>query len=325
MFSSKRPSFTGLLAAAVAVSATPGYAQDRQEEEPRVMRAWEAQGSEAQDVVVQEEAPDEDFEYSDQNVIVVQGYRKQQIRSHVYQTLDVDSGQLSRREGKFCPRIVNFPEEYLMRIENLVRENAAKAGIDVEDRPCLADAFAIFAREPSKFIAGVDKAYPGVFDSLYKPEKTRLMEEERAVYSWSLELTMDKYGQPFLTDPPQVADIDIGRLTRNVRRDISGTYLVIDIDRTEGMTLRQLADFITMHMLIDFTERATRDAADDSILRLFEIDDPRQAPLAMSPMDAALIEAIYAQPNNNVSARMMRGRITDYIAKKLRDDGLEIE
>ena len=42
----------------------------------------------------------------------------------------------------------------------------------------------------------------------------------------------------------------------------------------------------------------------------------------MSPMDLALVEAFYAQPRNDRSARVQRGRITDYIVAKLESQGL---
>lgn len=273
---------------------------------------------------VTDDAPDEEFTYAEDNVIVVTGYRREEVRKHVVRTLDRDGRQLSRREDPFCPRIVNFPGEYAARIEALIRANAQKANIELAPENCAADAFAIFVREPQEFLAGVEKAYPSVFDSLYSPERRRLIKADTPVYSWSMEITYDRYGRQLFGTPPQLQGVDISRLTSNVRRDIAGTYLVMDLDLTENMTLQQLADFITIHMVLDLREKATEDAAEDSILHLFEYSDPSEAPPSMSPMDFALIEALYAQPRNDVSAAVQNGRIIDHIVAKLENEGIDV-
>lgn len=256
------------------------------------------------------------------DVIVVQGYKRKDVAQHVWRVIDVDSDQLARREGPFCPRVVNFPPDYTDILEKLIRRNAEKAGVEVETQPCLANAFAVFARDPQDFMQSVYKAHPIVMQSLNSPERRRLVKGDTDVYSWSLKVTKDRYGGTLLGDPPSYNGFDISRLTTNVRHDILATYVVMDIDRTAGMTLQQLADFITLHMLIDFRQDAAQNSAPDSILHLFEYDDPQDAPQEMSPMDAALIEAIYAQVRNDRTARVQRGHITDYIMAKLKKEGL---
>ena len=256
------------------------------------------------------------------NEIVVTGYRREEIRNHVYEVIDVDADQLARREEPFCPRVVNFPEEYLPIIERLIRENARKANVPLAPEECLADAFAVFARDPQAFTKAVYEDYPSYFDSLNRPERRRMIAEEQPVYTWTLKVLRDRYGGTLPGDPPRISGVDISRLTRNVRQDIEGTFVIIDIDRTRNMTLQQLADFIFLNMVIDFKEDARENSAPDSILHLFEHADPIDAPQDMSPMDLALVEAFYAQPRNDRSARVQRGRITDYIVAKLESQGL---
>jgi hypothetical protein len=256
------------------------------------------------------------------NEIVVTGYRREEIRSHVYEVIDVDADQLARREEPFCPRVVNFPEEYLPIIERLIRENARRVNVPLAGPDCLADAFAVFARDPQAFTRAVYEDYPSYFESLNRPERRRMIAEEQPVYTWTLKVLRDRYGGALPGDPPRISGVDISRLTRNVRQDIEGTFVIIDIDRTRNMTLQQLADFIFVNMVIEFKEDARENSAPDSILHLFEHDDPVDAPQNMSPMDLALVEALYAQPRNDRSARVQRGRITDYIVAKLEREGL---
>ena len=273
-----------------------------------------------QDAVAQSELERRDPSQS--NEIVVTGYRREEIRNHVYHVIDVDADQLARREEPFCPRVVNFPSEYLPIIEQLIRESARKANVPLAAPDCLADAFAVFARDPQAFTEAIYDEYPSYFESLNRPERRRMIAQQQPVYNWTLKVLRDNYGGTLPGDPPQISGVDISRLTRNVRQDIEGTFIVIDIDRTENMTLQQLADFIFLNMVIEFKEGAREKSANDSILHLFEFDDPLDAPQDMSPMDFALVEALYAQPRNDRSARVQRGRITDYIVTKLEREGL---
>lgn len=259
---------------------------------------------------------------SESNEIVVTGYRREEIRNHVFEVIDVDADQLARREEPFCPRVVNFPEEYLPIIEKLIRENARKANVPFAPADCLTDAFAVFARDPQAFTQAIYQDYPSYFESLNRPERRRMIAEEQPVYNWTLKVLRDRYGGSLPGDPPRVSGVDISRLTRNVRQDIEGTFVIIDIDRTRNMTLQQLADFIFINMVIEFKEGARENSAPDSILHLFEYENPIDAPQDMSPMDFALVEALYAQPRNDRSARVQRGRITDYIVAKLEREGL---
>ena len=274
-------------------------------------------------VIAQQDTSDlERRDPAEANEIVVTGYRREEIRNHVFQVIDVDADQLARREEPFCPRVVNFPKEYLPIIERLIREDARKAGVPLAEPNCLADAFAVFARDPQAFTRAIYEEYPSYFDSLNRPERRRMINEVQPVYNWTLKILRDRYGGALPGDPPRISGVDISRLTRNVRQDIEGTFVVIDIDRTENMTLQQIADFIFVNMVVDFKEGARENSALDSILHLFEYDDPLNAPQDMSPMDLALIEALYAQPRNDRSARYQRGRITDYIVTKLEREGL---
>ncbi|TMM47324.1 hypothetical protein [Qipengyuania marisflavi] len=280
--------------------------------------------TEQQAVTAQNSDP-EDFNTRNEdesNFIIVTGYRRSDVRGHVYAVFDVNGDQIDRREEPFCPRVVNFPIEYLPILEKLIRANAAKAGVPLASEDCLAEAFAIFARDPQQFTQAVRKKYPTAFSSLTLGDQKTLIEQDRPVYSWALKVLRDRFGGDVAGDPPQIFGVDISRLHRNVRHDIEGTYLVMDIDRTANITLQQLADFIFLNMVVEFRKKGMEKSAPDSILHLFDYDNPLDAPPDMSPMDFALVEAFYAQASNDRSARMQRNRITDHIMAKLEGDGL---
>jgi hypothetical protein len=106
-----------------------------------------------------------------------------------------------------------------------------------------------------------------------------------------------------------VRNANSSRVTSNVRYDIMTSFAAIDIGKTPGRTLRQLADYATMNLMLDLSRDAAHKAAPESILSLFNVADPEAAPQQMSAMDKGALRGLYAQKKNNVSAAVQRGRM----------------
>lgn len=256
--------------------------------------------------------------------IVVEGQRNE-IRESIRQLLQQDSAQLARFEEDFCPIVIGFPADWSAIIETMIRENAAAAGLEVEDKPCSPTAVLIFSYDPEILMPALRTRYPAMFSGMNPVELDRLVNVERPAYSWRTVDMRDRFGLALPTlgaiggspaDAKVVRNAAPTRLYSNVRLDILQSFLVIDIERTPGMTLDQLADFATLNLLLDLKENAEATAQQDSILNLFDGGDPALLPAGMNEFERRLIKGLYGQRHNNYSAARQIGRIATEMKKE---------
>lgn len=248
--------------------------------------------------------------------------RKEEIRNELKQLLNEQDDQLARFESEFCPRVIGFDKEWTPIIERLIRENVVAAGFKAEPAPCTPTAVVIFSYEPQALMAGLRERMPGLFTGFTPVQLDRLTKPVRATYSWRAVDMLSRDGIPLQNaeqingEPAQakvVRNAYPTRLYSNVRFDIVNSYLVLDINRTPGMSLQQIADFATMHLLLDLSDDAAADARQDSILRLFDAADPATVPATMSAFDRGMLSGLYGQSQNNRRANQQRGRIAEHI------------
>lgn len=249
--------------------------------------------------------------------IVVQGTREA-LRTQLRQILDTSDGQLARFESQFCPKVIGFPADWTRHLETMIRANAAEAGLKVEPAGCRPTALAIFIDDPQRLVVELRKAMPGLFDGYTTRELDLLTASKRPAYNWRTVEMVDKNGLVLasagqingeVSTARIVRNANSSRVTSNVRQDILTSFAAIDIVKTPGHTLRQLADYATMNLMLDLSRDAARKAQPESILRLFEAASPQAAPPQMSAMDKGALRGLYAQRTNNVSAAVQRGRI----------------
>lgn len=249
--------------------------------------------------------------------IVVQGTREE-LRTQLRQILDTSDGQLARFETQFCPKVIGFPADWTRHLETMIRANAAEAGLKVEPAGCRPTALAIFIDDPQRLVVELRKAMPGLFDGYTTRELDLLTASKRPAYNWRTVEMVDKNGVVLaaagqingeVSTARIVRNANSSRVTSNVRYDIMTSFAAIDITKTPGHTLRQLADYATMNLMLDISRDAARKAQPESILALFEAASPQAAPPQMSAMDKGALRGLYAQRTNNVSAAVQRGRM----------------
>ena len=249
--------------------------------------------------------------------IVVQGSREE-LRVQLRQILDTSEGQLARFESAFCPKVIGYPADWTGHLEKMIRANAADAGLKVEPVGCRPTGLVIFIDDPQRLIAELRKAMPGLFDGYTTRELDLMTAVKRPAYGWRTVEMVDKNGLVLATagqingeasTARIVRNANSSRVTSNVRYDILTSFAAIEIGKTPGHTLRQLADYATMNLMLDLSRDASRKAQPESILSLFSAPSPEAAPQQMSAMDKGTLRGLYGLKANNVSAAVQRGRI----------------
>lgn len=255
--------------------------------------------------------------------IVVEGTREE-VRDQIKAILEPSGGQLSRFDRGFCPRIIGFDAEWTSILDDLIRANAESLGVRPQEKGCTPTAIMIFIDEPQELVLGLRKKMPALFETLYLPEIRRISEKERATYSWRATGATGRDGrQPTGTasingqnsDAPVIRAFSSSRLYSPTAYQIFNSYLIVDIDKTPGMTLQQIADFATMNLLLDLDEEAIAKAPAGSILKLFEGDDPTNVAPGLSNFDQGLLAGLYAEEDLARRASSQAGRIAATMTK----------
>lgn len=274
------------------------------------------------------QAHDDAARSSDSPSIVVEGQKKA-VRNELKSLLEAEGGQLARFESEFCPKVIGFDSEWTPIVEQLIRENVAAVGMKVEPAPCKPTAVVIFSYDPQDLVKGLRDRMPGLFEGMPPPQLDRLTAQARGAYSWRAVDMLSRDGVPLQpagdiggqqSQAKVVRNAAGSRLVSSVRYDIVNSYLVLDLERTPGMSLNQIAGFATMHLLLDLTERAPEVSRSTSILRLFSGEDPETLPPDLSHFDRLMLEGLYKQRFNNVSANQQRSRIVKHISEDETDD-----
>lgn len=230
--------------------------------------------------------------------IVVTGERPDENAPSVVTRLrdmieESDTAQLARFEASICPMVIGMPRDLTPIIARIIRANIVEAGGKVGTPGCKANAAAIFIDEPQQLVTQLYKADPSYFVSMTPRTFSYFAGRRRPVYSWH---TTSVYARKALM---------ASRLYTPVEEEMDVGMVVIDRQATIGKSVRQLADFATLHLMLDINWRAPRHRR-GSILALF--DDRKTVP-RMSSFDRTALRAFYAVRDNNYAAAMQRQNI----------------
>jgi hypothetical protein len=178
-----------------------------------------------------------------------------------------------------------------------------------------------FIDRPQELMQGLHRKMHGLFEGQYAAENRRLIERYRPAYSWkAIELRS--------IDGVTVRDRRVRaiatRLSSNVRYDIVNSYLVLDITKTPGMTLGQIADFASLQLMSEIAPESTGRSRPDSMLRLFEVADPTSLPARMTAFDRGMIAGLYDPDLDDAPAGTQRGRLAQTILREMHEDGEQV-
>ena len=264
---------------------------------------------------------------ADNDVIVVQGQKKEIAQALRQLIKPSGSEQFARFEDDVCPLIAGMPRDWTAVLTRMVRDNVVavggKVGRNDPGRKCSINAVVIFIDQPLELVKALAEAEPDFF-AMTPREMTNFTASQRPVTSWHVTDTRDRDGKELgsvgsiggaPSDAKIVRNASASRLYSTIREDMLTGFVVIDRQATVGKSLRQLADLATMHLMLDVKQDAgARDGS--SILSLFE---PRPEdvppPRGMSRFDRGALAGFYTQRENNRTASQQRNNIADAIRK----------
>jgi hypothetical protein len=223
---------------------------------------------------------------------------------------DFYSAPLAQFQQRVCPGIIGLPVDMAEIMVSRIRDNAERLGIDTarlgECQPNILVAFVLSGQKEVKALART-RGY--VFANIEVSELKELLADKGPVHAWNSTQRMTRDGMPVgagaeVTGQPPVVQVPIADSHINfaTRLDIAQSVVLIDVAAIDGMSVVQLADYVTMRALAR-TLPASGDAAASTILSLFDKSAP--APRELTPFDQGYLRGIYrSQGNLPASAKL---------------------
>jgi hypothetical protein len=262
------------------------------------------------------------------DAIVVRGQKKKAIAQALKQLIEPSERgeQLARFEDKVCPMVIGMPRDWTQKMTQMIRDNITAVGGKLEAPGCKPNALAIFIDQPNELVDALHEEEPHLFNMTPWQFK-QFAARPGPLWSWHVTDMRSRDGAQLAqgsmngNDFAVVKQASASRLYTNIREDMLAGFVVVDRPRTVGKTLRQIADIVTMHLLLDVKhDAAARDMS--SILSLFETRGEGQiAPDRFSSFDRGALTGFYTQRENNRTATQQR----ENIAKSIQRGAGEVE
>lgn len=229
---------------------------------------------------------------------------------------------LARFEDRLCPGIIGLQVDAAMTMIDRIRYNAHQLGVRIMDDGCTPNMLVVFSSDSQATMQDLVDRNPWVFSHVGEPEERRML-APAPVHVFTQIEPRTRDGMPIgqardLTAPP-VSNQAMAHslLYTSTRRDIVGTTVIFDRDEIGGMTVGQLADYVTMRGLAQ--TQPTADLAMNSILSLFNPTGPY--PEGLTDFDRAYLRALYDWiPNLPAAAKL--ANVNQELARMAEEAGL---
>lgn len=264
-----------------------------------------------------------------QDTIVVTGKslaeKRVQAENFVRRTASVvPNGQFARRKS-FCPRVIGLAANYVPIVIATVRDAAAAAHV-VEAKPgCRADLAIVFTADSDALMGALAKRDKAVFKQLSGAEESAVFAKGRAIRWWygaspggddgasRAESTLigDAMGSIAVDQMPVWSS---SLIKTNLVMTLSGSIVVIDVRRVEGLPLGTVAAFAAMVSFAQVSMRA--DFADSPSILAVRPGNIAAAPGGLTIWDRAYLRELYRLPANR-EAWTQRAQLAAKIASAI--------
>jgi len=241
----------------------------------------------------------------DDNAIVVTGKteaKPAEIRQQAHaitRTAVKYHNPLAKFQDKICPGIVGMPQGMAEIMVDRIRYNAERIGLDVaKEGKCDPNILVLFVRNGQGVMKELQKTKGYLFRRLDGVE-IRELTKKGPVHVWTNTEIRSRQGDTLQGDNSedltQVPVLNIAQSQSHIfmahRLDITNSVILIDIPAINGMSVVQIADYVTMRAFAE-TRPVDRDAAATTILTLFN-PAKEAAPRELTDFDLAYLRTVY--------------------------------
>jgi hypothetical protein len=250
-----------------------------------------------------------------------------EVHAYVSTLTQMDGELVSRWNTSICPKVVADDPAHAEYIRKRLHEVAAEIPFASDADPkCRANLFVVLTGNPEQFVEEWKKRDPGMF--IWRPRRgvTRSAQAlpVRTWHNVAVEPASDAPRVSGAAVPasgmkssglgsiPTIKSTGGGsRIVSTVSENLNSVLVLVDTHQAEGVTLRQLADYIAM-VSFSKVDLEADFGQTNSILRLFAPDEGGVKPGSLTMWDIAFLRGLYRQSfeavhqRTAISARMVR-------------------
>lgn len=265
-----------------------------------------------------------------ETIVVVGRKPTQDVLRNFVSGLTVETdGQIARFEQPICPASFGLPESYNRVIEQRLRDDAEQVGLRLGAVRCDPNIIVIVADAPDTFVAALQHKRPELFVGLEYKQVQQILKGKAQVRDWQVVEPRGSDGRPlervsylqygdttiYLADGAWVNRASPGsRIQKAIRPDLVATFIVIDQDAVEGLTLTQIADYAAMRGFA--RTRFSPEIHRRSILGVIDGAEEDRSIDQLTPWDLAYLRALY-RTSNTVSASVQQGSMASAMDRYL--------
>jgi hypothetical protein len=239
-------------------------------------------------------------------------------------TVVPEAGQYARRNAGYCPVVVGLDRAYIARVTQMVIAAGRAAGLPDPRPGCSPDLTLVFTQNADGLMTLMRKRRPRLLEQVDAAKSKELFDSGRPVRWWYAVGRSLPGGGSFGNSPaagptgtePGLAGMTQGNtasvysaslIETNIKVDLDGTYVVIDVNKATGFALDSVATFAAM---VSFAQIKGRQdfTGFPSILALFSAErEKATAPTSLTEWDKAYLHGLYrVPPNRDVTIQRTR-------------------
>ena len=206
---------------------------------------------------------------------------------------------LAQFQDKVCPGIIGLPADLAEVMVDRIRRNAERIGLRAApEGKCQPNIIAAFVLNGQKALQDLTKRQPQAFRRIPASEVSEMLRDKGPVHAWTNTEVRSRQGDTLQgdnsDDMTQIPVLNVAQSQSHIflaaRLDISNSIVLIDFPAIDGMSVVQLADYVTMRTFAR-TLPVEGDAAASTILSLFDKD--AAPPRELTDFDVAYLRSIY--------------------------------
>jgi hypothetical protein len=221
-----------------------------------------------------------------------------------------DDNSLVRWNTPICLLVAGLTAEDVKIVSDRLSQISSSAGAPLARTPCQPNLIIVATAEPDRVVNAWHARNNRLFGDATPAQIHQFLEssQSRAVRVWYNIDTGRKSGMRNGHFIPSNTRAESSAFVGNSVFDFYSVFAIIDTDRTEHTTLKQLADYVAMTGLTSVDLDADLGSA-PSILRLFA-PSGENPPSGLSSWDVAFLMALY---QSNQTSRTQRFEIAERI------------
>lgn len=219
----------------------------------------------------------------------------------------------ARWDRKVCVGVVNLRRDVAQVMIDRISQVALEIGLEIGEPGCSPNILVMATDDGTALATALVQSRPRVFRPSYAGAARsalvleRFQTTDRPVRWWHVSIpTVADTGQVAVRLPgygPPLINVLGGRLRTEIQNDLRRAFIVVDVERSTGVTFQQLSDYVAMVALAQIDPDADTSSF-PTVLNLFD----GAATAELTDWDLSYLKALYdaelnqANPNAQLDA-----------------------